>query len=95
MSGQETGRIEISGRLTMETVPALFEKGLQQLRAGSLYADFSGVEAVDSAAISMLLGWKRVAQIGQHDLRVVGWPEDLLSLARLYGVDDLLPLHDE
>ncbi|HEY0664866.1 MAG TPA: STAS domain-containing protein [Gallionella sp.] len=91
----EAGRIEIRGRLTMETVPALFEKGVQQLRAGGLYADFSGVEAVDSAAISMLLGWKRAAQASQHELRVIGWPQDLLSLARLYGVDDLLPLHGE
>jgi phospholipid transport system transporter-binding protein len=95
VNGRQEGRIEIGGRLTIETVPALFEKGVRQLRGGGLCADLSGVEAVDSAAISMLLGWKRAAQSSQHDLRVVGCPEDLLSLARLYGVDDLLPLHDE
>jgi len=53
--------------------------------------DFSEVESVDSAAISMLLGWSRAAQRAQRDLRVRNLPEDLLSLARLYGVADLLP----
>lgn len=95
MSSSDTAQIAAQGRLTIETVPALFETGLQHLSRGDLQVDFSGVEAVDSAAISMLLGWKRAAQRGQHDLRVVGWPADLLSLARLYGVDELLPLHDD
>lgn len=94
MSGRDMESLEISGRLTMETVPALFEKGLRQLKQGDLHADFSRVEAVDSAAISMLLGWKRAAQSNGRVLRVVGWPGDLLSLARLYGVDDLLPMHE-
>lgn len=80
-----------SGGLTMETVPALFEAGLQHLASQDLQVDFSQVEAVDSAAVSMLLGWERAAQRGKRELRVINLPEDLLSLARLYGVADLLP----
>ena len=94
MIAPDTGHIAVQGRLTIETVPALFEAGLQHLSKGDLRVDFSQVEAVDSAAISMLLGWERAAQRSQRDLRVVGWPDDLLSLARLYGVDELLPLHE-
>jgi phospholipid transport system transporter-binding protein len=56
-----------------------------------LLVDFSQVEAVDSAAVSLLLGWLRAAQRSQRTLRVTGLPSDLLSLARLYGVADLLP----
>jgi phospholipid transport system transporter-binding protein len=81
----------VSGGLTMETVPALFETGLQHLAGEDLQVDFSQVEAVDSAAVSMLLGWARAAQHGQRNLRVLNLPDDLLSLARLYGVADLLP----
>jgi phospholipid transport system transporter-binding protein len=81
----------LSGGLTMETVPALFATGLQHLASGNLQVDFSKVEAVDSAAVSMLLGWARAALQGQRDLRVLNIPDNLLSLARLYGVDDLLP----
>lgn len=91
MITREGERLIVRGRLTIATVPALFETGLQHLTSEDLLVDFSQVEAVDSAAISMLLGWTRAAQRGQHVLRVVGLPEDLLSLARLYGVDELLP----
>ena len=81
----------IRGRLTIATVPALFETGLQHLASEDLLVDFSQVEAVDSAAVSMLLGWLRAAQRSQRTLRVTGIPEDLLSLADLYGVTELLP----
>lgn len=81
----------LSGQLNMSTVPALFETGLKHLHGEDLLVDFSQVESVDSAAIGMLLGWSRAAQRNQRSLRVMNLPEDLLSLARLYGVDELLP----
>lgn len=91
MITREDGRLVVRGRLTIATVPALFETGLQHLTSEDLLVDFSRVEAVDSAAVSMLLGWLRAAQRSQRALRVTGLPEDLLSLADLYGVTELLP----
>jgi phospholipid transport system transporter-binding protein len=73
----------VQGNLNIGTVPALFETGLQHLASEDFH--------VDSAAVSLLLGWTRAAQLAKHDLRVKGLPEDLLSLARLYGVAELLP----
>ena len=81
----------VQGNLNIETVPALFETGLQRLAGEELRVDFSQVGSVDSAAVSMLLGWARAAQRVQQVLRVKGLPEDLLNLARLYGVAELLP----
>lgn len=91
MITREDGRLVVGGRLTIATVPALFEAGLQHLASEDLLVDFSQVEAVDSAAVSMLLGWSRAAQRNQRTLRVTQLPDDLLSLARLYGVAELLP----
>lgn len=91
MIAREDGRLVVRGRLTIETVPALFESGLQQLAEEDLLVDLAQVEAVDSAAVSMLLGWSRAAQRSQRTLRVTGLPADLLSLATLYGVADMLP----
>jgi phospholipid transport system transporter-binding protein len=88
---REDGRLVVRGRLTIATVPSLFETGLQHLTSEDLLVDFSQVEAVDSAAVSMLLAWLRAAQRSQHTLHVTGLPEDLLSLADLYGVTELLP----
>jgi len=56
-----------------------------------LLVDFSKVEAVDSAAVSMLLCWARAAEARQRSLRVTGLSDDLLSLAKLYGVAEMLP----
>jgi len=81
----------VQGNLTIDTVPALFHAGLQRLAEEDFKVDFSRVDSVDSAAVSMLLGWARAAQRARHNLRVRGLPEDLLSLARLYGVAELLP----
>ena len=91
MITREGERLVVRGPVTITTVPALFEKGLQHLGSEDLLVDMSAVKVVDSAAVSMLLGWTRAAQRGQHNLRVTGLPEDLLSLAHLYGVDELLP----
>jgi phospholipid transport system transporter-binding protein len=89
---REGERLKVHGSVTIATVPTLFEEGLRYLSSEDLLVDFSQTEAVDSAAISLLLGWARAAQRGQHDLRVAGLPENLLSLARLYGVADMLPM---
>ncbi len=66
MIAREDGRLVVRGRLTIATVPALFEAGLQYLTSEDLLVDFSRVEAVDSAAVSMLLGWLRAAQRNRH-----------------------------
>lgn len=81
----------VQGNLTIASVPALFETGLRHLTEEDFQVDLSQVGIVDSAAVSMLLGWTRAAQRVQHGLRVKGLPEDLLSLARLYGVAEFLP----
>lgn len=88
---QEGNRFIMRGSLNMETVAGLFSQGIAQLAQGDLTVDFSQVENIDSATVSMLLGWKRAAQTKQRQLSVFGLPENLISLATLYGVADLLP----
>lgn len=91
MIAREGDRLVLSGRLTMSTVPAVYADGMKHLAADDLLVDFSAVEAVDSAAISMLLCWIRAVQGQNRTLRVTGLSGDLLSLANLYGVADMLP----
>jgi phospholipid transport system transporter-binding protein len=84
--------LQVSGRLTMETVSGLYHSGLQPVGNGPLVIDFAQVETADSAAVSLLLSWLRRAQGNQVTLSFVNVPDNLLSLARLYGVAELLPL---
>jgi phospholipid transport system transporter-binding protein len=76
----------------METVAALFNTGLPPDGDGTLVIDLAQVEAVDSAAVSLLLSWLRRAQRDQLAISFANVPDNLLSLARLYGVAELLPL---
>ena len=75
----------------METVPALFKSGLPYVLKANMRVDFSQAETVDSAAVGMLLAWRRAAEKEQRSLRVSALPEDVLSLAHLYGVAEMLP----
>lgn len=84
--------LRLSGALTMHTVPALYAEGVPHLNQDQLVLDFSQVDSVDSSAVSLLLGWLRVAQQHNRDLRVANLPASLLSLASLYGVAELLPV---
>ncbi|MGO8754444.1 MAG: lipid asymmetry maintenance protein MlaB [Gallionellaceae bacterium] len=81
----------VAGRLTMATVAALFNINLRPEGRNTLEIDFSQVEAVDSAAVSLMLCWLRRAQRENVTLNFSGIPDNLLSLARLYGVAELLP----
>ena len=84
--------LRVSGRLTMDTVTALYGTGLQPVGGGALVIDLEQVEAVDSAAVSLLLSWLRRAQRSHVTLSFSHVPDNLLSLAGLYGVAELLPL---
>jgi phospholipid transport system transporter-binding protein len=85
-------QLHVSGRLTMDTVAALYGTGLQPDGDGALEIDFAKVEAVDSAAVSLMLCWLRRAQEKHVSLRFSNLPDNLLSLARLYDVAELLPI---
>ena len=67
---------------------------LAQARAlplpGSGVVDVSGIGAVDSAAVAVLLAVKRLAKAAGRDLVFAGAPGSLASLALLYGVEEIL-----
>lgn len=91
MIKRENDRLIISGKLNMSTVTVVYETGLPLLSAEDLMVDMAQVESVDSAAVSLLLSWSRVVQALGRVLRVKNIPADLLTLAKLYGVTDMLP----
>jgi phospholipid transport system transporter-binding protein len=80
----------VSGHVTIETANALFQEGLKSPQNSNLVIDFSQLEKVDSAAVSMMLVWVREAQGNNVNLRFAHVPENLSSLAKLYGVAELL-----
>ncbi len=66
------------------------EAGLAAIAAGQTEIDLTGLVALDSAAVATLLAWQRAAGAQQISLKFTHLPDSLKSLAKLYGVDDLL-----
>jgi len=58
-----------------------------------LTIDFAKVTEVDSSAVALLLEWRREAQRRAKSLSFVNLPANLMALAALYGVDDLIQPH--
>ncbi len=88
-------KLQLSGPLTLQTVKALPDRGLQANGSSSLVIDLSQVEGVDSAGVSLLLSWLREAQRSNIHVSFSNIPHNLMSLAKLYGVADMLPVSGE
>jgi phospholipid transport system transporter-binding protein len=79
-------RLVVTGALSMSTVAAVLEDGRKALASAISAVDVSGVTEVDSAALALLLDWRRAAN---KPITIVGMPAGLASLAVLYDVKDL------
>jgi len=90
---REGDHLSVSGRLTMDSIGALFAESMQPPEGKVWTVDLAQVEAADSSAVSMLLSWLRNAQKHEAKLTFVNVPVNLRSLADLYGVADALPLN--
>jgi phospholipid transport system transporter-binding protein len=89
---QDGDRIALDGPLNLQTVPAVLRFGLDHFAEGARIVDFAGVTEVDSSAVGMALEWVRaVPGEDGKKLRFLNLPQGFVSLARLYGVADLLP----
>ena len=84
------GRCVLKGPVTFGNVVSLLARGKELLTAPEVTVDLTGVTDVDSSAISLLLEWRREAARNGRRIRFLGLPENLRSLARLYGVTDLI-----
>lgn len=96
MIREEGDRLKVEGKITMETAAGLLDAGRAlcgQIECSSgRVIDLSGVTAVDSAAIAVVLAWMRAARASGRSLRLEGVPPQLHSLASLYDLSEVLPL---
>lgn len=90
MISQDGDNYRVQGRITIANANALLAEGLKLFVRDGLVVDLSQLEEVDSSAVSLLLEWLREAQRNQRKLRFTNLPDNLKSLATLYGVLDLI-----
>ena len=80
--------------LSYETIPGILantaEFAARPDLPQTIRIDFAAVTGVDSAAVALLLEWRRMAQARGKTLVFENLPPNLLALASLYGVADLV-----
>ena len=90
MIRREGGRIVLSGPVTLANVAAVMHEGQRHLEEGVQTVDVGEVSELDSSLLAMLLAWLREARSKERPLAFVNLPEALRTIARLYGVENLL-----
>ena len=80
----------LSGPVTLENVVPVLQEGRQHIAEGVRSVDLGEVTDMDSALLAMLLAWLRDARAHHRELLFANPPESLRTIARLYGVDELL-----
>lgn len=78
-------RFTIDGAITMDNANAVLEEGLAKFTQAT-EVDLSALTEIDSAAVSLLLEWRRA----NPNLHFAGYSDNLKSLVTLYGVLDLV-----
>ena len=85
-------RLVVRGAVTLADVLQWREAGLAAIDRDGLTIDLAGVSEADSSALSLLLEWQRAAKARGFRIRYSGLPDNLRSLAQVYGVLELLAL---
>jgi len=89
---RESGRIVVSGPVTLANVAAVLEEARAHLEEGVRTVDLGEVTDMDSSLLAAMLAWLREARRRERELVFANVPESLRTIARLYGVDSLLPV---
>ncbi len=95
MSAAPSGEVlALTGVLSFETIPAVLAESTAFAARPDLPAkltiDFAGITGVDSSAVALLLEWRRLQNRLGKALEFVNLPPNLVALATLYGVDELI-----
>ena len=90
MIRREGDRMIVSGPLTLAHVTAALGEGNGAIGEGARSVDFGEVSELDSSALALLLAWLREAKRRDSELAFSNLPQGLTTIARLYGVADLL-----
>ena len=91
MIQREGERMLVDGPVTLANVTQVLEDGYAAIRAGANAVDLKGITELDSSLLAMLLAWLREAAQAGRTLQVDNLPGGLITIAQLYGVDELLP----
>ena len=83
-------RWSLQGPVTFDTFLALDAAAAGHEPPFPAVLDWSGVSEVDSSALALLFAWQRAARMRGRTISNAKVPDNLASLAKVYGVAELL-----
>lgn len=81
---------QLSGDLTIEKIPAIIDLINKQKLDKKTTIDFSKVTSIDTSTLSLIFELQRQSKKTQSYFVFRNLPKNLNSLAKLYGVEDLV-----
>ncbi|MBA1146094.1 STAS domain-containing protein [Ectothiorhodospiraceae bacterium WFHF3C12] len=92
--GETEGQFVLEGNLSIESVPRLWERTNGAFHdVPALTIDLGQVERADSAGLALLIDWTRRARDNGQDIRFTNLPDQMLAIARVSGLDTMLPFY--
>ncbi len=83
-------RWQLTGDVVVGSAKAILTTSQDFVISNDTIIDFAQVADIDTTALSLILEWKRRAQIENKTLRFINLPANLSSLAALYGVEEMI-----
>ena len=91
-AGNLEGQFRLVGDLDVSTVSAVWRQGRELFDSSpQLNIDLSEVSKSDSAGLALLIEWTRRARGGHQEIRFENIPDQMLAIARVSGLDNVLP----
>ena len=92
------GVISVSGTIDVTNAVAVRVSGERLLAASqeaSIEVDLASLEQSGSVAISVMLCWMRLAKSNGKTLEFTNMPNKMFDVARVSGLDEVIPLRAE
>lgn len=87
------GRWLLQGELGFQSVSAVLrDAGTRMQGEARLEVDLKGVTRADSAGLALLVEWLRESENAGNEIVFINVPDQLLSIARVCGLNEILSL---
>ncbi len=91
-----SGRLEVHGELSFSSVPGLWKEYMAGFaERADVDLDLCRLERSDSAGVAFLVACFREAARAGHNIRFFNLPAQMLAVARVSSLDEVLPLHTD
>jgi phospholipid transport system transporter-binding protein len=91
---EQNGCLAVAGNLNFQTVTKLWHMSQPLLTVVPVLTfDLAKVTAVNSAGLALLLQWQRYALTHKKAIAFVNMPPQLVSIAKVAGIAELLKQH--